>query len=91
MMREILFDLYRTFLRIEAIHKDWTKKKLRKLPEKELLMDHFLTHVGVNKIRKGSGFGDWTIKELKELHDAVVEEARRRGLEWGIEHESPLK
>jgi DNA ligase D-like protein (predicted 3'-phosphoesterase) len=74
-----------------AIRKDWTREGLEELSDKELQMDHFLCHVGVRAIREGSGFGDWTIKELKELHDALVEEAARRELDWGLEHETPLE
>jgi hypothetical protein len=87
----LVHDLAGMVLRRCAIYKDWTKEGLKRLSDKELTMDHFLCHVGVRAIREGSGFGDWTIKELKELHDALVEEAARRELDWGLEHETPLE
>lgn len=64
-----------------VIYKDWTQRDLERLSEKELTINHFLTHIGIEAFKKGAGFGDWTLDELKKLHDAIVKEAMERQID----------
>jgi hypothetical protein len=75
-------NLIKNFIFKIALKRDWNKESLKKLSDKELTFDHALTHRGLNLLESGKKFGDWTIKELKELHNAILEEAKQRGFNW---------